>query len=343
MKSRGLTVAVFFISLAGIYWMQTILNPLLMAIFITIVMIKPIAWLQKKLPYSLVVTLTVLAFMALYLGFAQLISGSVSRFMESSDKYNDRLSELSASFSNLLAQNGIGIESLVSGAPDPSEIMSTAMEIFGGIGDVLGDEFTFLLFTIFLISELKDNVLKINYLTQGNEKSLAVLQNTGDKIRHYLSIKTVTSLLTGLLVGIGLAIIGVDFYILWGILAFLLNYIPNIGSIIAAIPAVILALIQLGVKEALITAVIYVIVNMVIGNIVDPKMMGKGLGVSTFMVFLSLIFWGFLLGPVGMFLSVPLTMVVKIIAEQSDDWKWLAVVLGTSDDVTTIDEKVSQK
>ncbi len=158
----------------------------------------------------------------------------------------------------------------------------------------------------------------------------------GDSIRHYLSIKTVTSLLTGVLIWICLAIIGLDYAIIWALIAFLLNYIPNIGSIIAAVPAVLFALIQLGFGGVIWTTGAFVAVNMIIGNAVEPKMMGQGLGLSTFVVFLSLLFWGFVLGTVGMFLSVPLTMTIKIMLEQNPNTKWIAILLGTQNEAEEV-------
>jgi predicted PurR-regulated permease PerM len=141
-------------------------------------------------------------------------------------------------------------------------------------------------------------------------------------------LKTIFSLATGVAIWIWLAIIGVDFALLWGLVAFLLNYVPSIGSIIAAIPAILLALIQLGVGPAVLAGLGYVVVNVVFGSILEPRFMGRGLGLSTLVVFLSLVFWGWILGPVGMVLSVPLTMIVKIAMESNEDTRWIAVMLG---------------
>jgi AI-2 transport protein TqsA len=115
---------------------------------------------------------------------------------------------------------------------------------------------------------------------------------------------------------------------LWGLLAFALNYVPNIGSIIAAVPAVLLSIVQLGVLKALVVAAGYAGINMVMGSFLEPRFMGRGLGLSTLVVFLSLLFWGWVLGPVGMLLSVPLTMTAKIALESRDDTRWIAVLLG---------------
>ena len=123
-------------------------------------------------------------------------------------------------------------------------------------------------------------------------------------------------------------IIGVDFPALWGLLAFLLNYVPTIGSLIAAAPPVLLALVQLGAWHAAAVAAVFAVTNVGFGNVVEPRFMGRGLGLSTLVVFLSLVFWGFLLGPVGMLLSVPLTMTAKIALEANPGTTWLALLLG---------------
>jgi predicted PurR-regulated permease PerM len=143
-----------------------------------------------------------------------------------------------------------------------------------------------------------------------------------------MMIKTLTSLATGILIAIWLAIIGVDFPVLWGVVAFALNFVPNIGSIIAAIPAILLALIQLGIFPALHAAIAFLVVNLVIGNAIEPRIMGKGVGLSTLVVFLSLVFWGWVLGPIGMLLSVPLTMIVKIGLENNEGTQKIAVLLS---------------
>jgi predicted PurR-regulated permease PerM len=138
------------------------------------------------------------------------------------------------------------------------------------------------------------------------------------------------SLATGVLVAVWLVVLGLDYPLLWGLLAFLLNYVPNIGSIIAAVPAVLLAVVQLGILRALLVAAGFLVVNLVMGGAVEPRFMGRGLGLSTLVVFLSLLFWGWLLGPVGMLLSVPLTMTVKIALDSREDTRWAAVLLGAA-------------
>ena len=137
------------------------------------------------------------------------------------------------------------------------------------------------------------------------------------------------SLLTGTIILVWLWILGVDYFVLWGMLAFLLNFVPTLGSIIAAIPAVLLAVVQLGVGDAVLVGVGFLAVNLGVGNILEPRVMGRGLDLSTLVVFLSLVFWGWVLGPVGMLLSIPLTITVKIALESVDETRWIGVLLSS--------------
>jgi AI-2 transport protein TqsA len=162
---------------------------------------------------------------------------------------------------------------------------------------------------------------------------------TGDRIqrvrnlrqiaKRYLVIKTLTSAAAGLAILVWLLIIGVDYPVLWATLSFLLNYVPNIGAIIAALPVALLALVQLGVGSAFLTVLGFVVVHIVLGNLIEPKVMGKGLSISTLVVSLSMVFWGWVLGPIGMILSVPMTSLVKIALESYKETRGLAIMLGS--------------
>ncbi|EBT8548692.1 AI-2E family transporter [Salmonella enterica] len=140
-----------------------------------------------------------------------------------------------------------------------------------------------------------------------------------------------TTLMTGVsgaIIWLGLALMGIQFALMWGVLAFLLNYVPNIGSVISAVPPMIQALLFNGFYECVLVGALFLVVHMVIGNIMEPRMMGHRLGMSTLVVFLSLLVWGWLLGPVGMLLSVPLTSVCKIWMETTKGGSKLAILLG---------------
>ena len=218
---------------------------------------------------------------------------------------------------------------------DPSKVMQHTETVIKEIQAIVSKEITFIFLTIFLMTEMEVIGSKFRVLAKGSDATVEYLNRIGRSIRNYLSIKSMTSLATGLLVGLSLAIIGVDYPILWGMIAFLLNYIPTIGSIVAAIPGSTFSMLQLGFPATFWTIGVYIFANVFIGSVLEPKIMGKGMGLSTSVVFFALIFWGVILGPVGMFLSVPITMAIKIILEYNPGTKWIAIMLGNKDDTRT--------
>jgi AI-2 transport protein TqsA len=169
---------------------------------------------------------------------------------------------------------------------------------------------------------------KLRAAIGGDETDLGRYRGMIRDVQQYLGIKTLVSLLTGLLIGFWTWTLGLDFPLFWGLIAFLFNYVPNIGSILASIPAVMLALLEFGPGRALAVAAGYMVVNLVIGNFLEPNLHGRRFGISTLVVILSLVFWGWVWGPVGMILSLPLTMILKITLENTEDFRWIAVLLG---------------
>jgi predicted PurR-regulated permease PerM len=159
---------------------------------------------------------------------------------------------------------------------------------------------------------------------KGEERLLKVVR----EVQEYLGIKTVISLMTGVAIGLWAWVMGLDFPVLLGLIGFVLNYIPTVGSILASIPGIILSLVLFGtLGHAMVVAFGYFAVNTVFGSILEPNLLGRRLGLSTLVVILSLLFWGWSWGPIGALLSVPLTMVVKIFLENTPDLRWLAVLL----------------
>ncbi len=319
---------------AGVMYAQSFVNSMLLAIFLSIVCAQPIIWMQKrKVPSGIAILIVLLGIVAIFIGFADIIGNSVSSFSKDAQIYEQRLEQIWVGVMQFFNERGIDISTdRLTEIIAPGKVMGYTAGALGQLGGIMSNLFTIFFLMLFLLMELDSFSIKTRAIAANSNVSINYLNSIGKSIRHYLSIKTVTSFLTGLVIWIGLLIIGVDYAIIWALIAFLLNFIPNIGSIMAAVPAVLFALIQLGAGGAFWTIIIFVSVNMIVGNLVEPKIMGKGLGLSTFIVFVALIFWGFVLGTVGMFLSVPLTMAIKIMLEQKPSTKWLAVFLGTDED-----------
>ncbi len=324
------SVAAVVIIIAGMKAAASLLVPFLLALFVAILVASPFNWLQDKgLPaaIALLVVLGLLVLVILLLG--TLIGGSVEDFSGDFPAFQERLHTVTGGLLGWLDKTGIHITNeLVSAYMDPAKAMQMATNILGSMGSMLTNSFLILVTVVFIMLEAAGFPDKYRLMHSNADKSLAEFSEVISNINHYMGIKMLTSLATAILVVILLVIIGVDYPLLWGVLAFLLNFVPNIGSIIAAIPAVIQALVQLGPGAALEVAAGYLVINIMIGTFIEPRYMGKGLGLSTLVVFLSLVFWGWVLGPVGMLLSVPLTIAAKIAMDAHEDTRWVAIMLG---------------
>ncbi|WP_113906435.1 AI-2E family transporter [Aliidiomarina celeris] len=325
-----LVAAAVIIVLAGVKAASIIIVPLLLAVFISIIMQPVLFWFSsRKLPTWLAITTVFLIISVFGFALTMLIVQSVSEFTASFPTYREGLTHQFDWIVATLAHVNIDVnEEVLQNQLDPSRIMSLMMNMLSGLGGMMTNVFLVILIVVFILGEAAQMPRKLALAFDGAEKNLESLRALLYSINKYLALKTVISLVTGLSIGFGLWVLGIDHFVLWGVLAFLLNYIPNIGSIIAAIPAVLLALVQFHPAMAGAVALLFLVVNVIMGNLVEPKVMGRRLGLSTLVVFLSLIFWGWLLGPVGMLLSVPLTMLVKIALQDNPSTRWIAIMLG---------------
>ena len=331
--------SVFFIAasvviLAGIMYSSVIVTQFLMAVFIAIVSAKPVGFLRKLGMSNGIAVIVVLLFIVLFsLSLGGLLGTSVANFTSNLDVYNSKVIGTVKSILGYFNSKGIRVSSgMLLNTIDPGLVMNFTARILNSMGVIMGNWVMILLIVGFILAEADSFPLKLSAILNRPQHSIHQISEVVDQINHYLGIKTITSLMTGVIIAVSLWILGVDFPIVWGLIAFLFNYIPNIGSIIAAVPAMFMALVSLGLFGLLWTAVIFLVVNMVIGNILEPKIMGSGLGISTLVVLLSLIFWGWILGTAGMFLSIPLTLVAKIAFESNPSTRWIAIILDSEED-----------
>ena len=261
------------------------------------------------------------------------MGNSLSQLSQLLPEYRAQLTEQFTWLTEKLAEYNIQVSTdLLFEYFDPAAAMGLAATMLNGLGGVMANLFLIIITVIFMLFEASSLPKKVHLALDDPEMRLNQIDRFLSSVNNYLAIKTLVSLATGVLVSTMLWAIGLDFFLLWGVLAFLLNYIPNIGSIIAAVPAMSLALLQLSPAAAGLIGLGYLAINTVMGNVVEPRYLGRGLGLSTLVVFLSLIFWGWLLGTVGMLLSVPLTMIIKIGLESSEEGRWFAVMLSGDDD-----------
>lgn len=322
--------------MAGVKAASNILVPFLLSAFIAIACSPVIEWASRhRVPRWASITLVILLILVFGFMLAGLVGQSLTDFRQNLPTYKVQLNNQFAWLIGQLARYNIEFDrTMVLEQLDPSLAMSVATNFLSGMGGVLSNLFLIILTVIFMLFEAHSMPARLHVALADPQMKMHHIDRFIRSVNSYLVIKTLVSLGTGVFIGIWLYALDLDHFLLWAVLAFLLNFIPNIGSIIAAIPAVLIALLQLGVGGAGLTALGFLLVNTVMGNVVEPRLMGKGMGLSTLVVFLSLIFWGWLLGSVGMLLSVPLTMIVKIGLESKQETAWLAVLLSSDAPVT---------
>ncbi len=326
-----ITFAAFIIIVAGMKAAATIVVPVMFALFLAIICSSPVSWLVGK---GVSAWLAILVVILVIIGVSSFVTGflgaSITDFVRAYPKYTAGLDQRFSGIYEWLEGRGVDMSNIdLLGKIDAGTVMGYTATVLNNLKDVLANGFLIIVTVIFMLLEASSFPKKLREILDDPDETIPHFDKITDEIKRYLGFKTWICLSTGI-VATGLCIaVGVDYPFLWGAVAFLLNYIPTIGSFIAAIPPVLLAFVQYGFTRAIILGIGYVVLNLVIGNFVEPRVMGRGLGLSTLVVFLSLIFWGWVFGPVGMILSVPLTMMMKIALETREDTKWIAVLLGS--------------
>lgn len=334
-----IVMASFIVVLAGLKSASEIIVPFLLSLFIAIILSPLYNFFNKKgLPNAISLTLVVAIFVVFIGLVAKLIGSSVQEFSSNIDFYQQQLSGI---FKELLVfSSNIGIDipkEEIANVINTKQIMEFSTTIIKSLGSMFTNGLIILLTVVFMMLESKYFIHKIEHASSENG-AIGQITEILERIQDYMVLKALISLLTGFIVWIALLIIGTDYAFLWAVLAFILNFIPNIGSIIAAVPAVLLTLVQLGSISALIVTAMYSAVNVVVGSVIEPKVMGKGVGLSTLVVFLSLLFWGWMFGVVGMLLSIPLTIMAKIIFNANENTRWIAVLLGTGENLSHVNK-----
>ncbi|NWF38394.1 AI-2E family transporter [Mariprofundus sp. NF] len=321
--------AAFVVVVAGMQAATDMLVPFLLAAFLAIICLPPLKWLTDR-GLSAAISVLTIAMTLILLGtlLGIFVGASIADFSTNLPTYQARLNDQVAALITWLSGYGIHLNTqMLHDRFDPSVALGMAGNLLSGFGNALANTFLIVLTVIFLLIEAA--ALPHKWRAIGDKAPSTIgIEKFLSSVNSYLAIKSWVSMATGTCITLWLTLLGVDHAILWGLVAFLFNFVPNIGSIIAAIPAVLLALVQLGVGDAVLTGLGFIVVNIVMGNVIEPRFMGKGVGLSTLIVFVSLVFWGWILGPVGMLLSVPLTMIVKLALEANEDTQWISVLLG---------------
>ena len=333
--SAIIVVAAIVVVIYGMQMMSVLLVPFLIAVFLALITVRPMLWLQAhRVPSILAALLIVTMLMLLLAVLGTILGTSVAEFTAALPTYQARLDVIIDGVFDFIVRNFKLDESVesISDMIDPGWAMGLVAGILTALRSVFTNTFLIIFTMIFILLEASTAKTKFEAAFGTSADSLESVRDFMQNLGRYLGIKTLISLATGLCAGVLTWSLGLDFPLLWAMLAFLLNYVPTIGSIIAAVPAVLLALIQIGPGAAGATAMGFIGINVVFGNFLEPRLMGYGVGISPLVVFVGLVAWGWIFGPVGMLLSVPLTMTLKMGLENDDRTRWIAILLGSERD-----------
>lgn len=323
-------IAGIIIIISALKAAEAIVIPMMLGLFISIISLPPLRWLIRHgVPSALAILLILGVVVGIGSILALIVLSSVDTLMLRLPEYQDRLANTLLSFVPQLELLGLSLErETIVDQLNPAQALDLVGRAISGLGNALTGTFLVTFIVLFILLEQASLPTKLSRALPNSKRSLINTNGFIRQVNRYLVIKTSVSLVTGIIIGTWLWLLSVDFAVLWGLLAFLLNFIPNIGSLLAAIPAVLLALLQLGFADATLVALGYVGVNIILGALIEPRLMGRGLGLSPLVVFLSLITWGWLFGPVGMLLSIPLTMILKIALEENPSTRWIGIMLS---------------
>ncbi len=308
-------MAMTVVVVGGLRVAAPILLPFSLALFLAILTLPIVIYLQRRrVPTTLA-------------------SQSTAEFQDRYPRYVIRLQDLWAAWIQGLEESTLPgaapLAEALTGADivDPSQLVTLAGGTLTRVFAFASNAFLVFLIFIFILGEATVFPAKFRAILGRQRGHSSNLTKMVAEVQEYLGIKTFTSLATGILLGAWCWVMDLDFPILLGLIAFVLNYVPTIGSIIASAPAILLGLIQVGFGHAVFVGLGFLAVNTIFGNLIEPNLLGRRLGLSTLVVILSLIFWGWVWGPVGALLAVPLTMVLKIMLENTSDLRWVAVLL----------------
>ncbi len=334
-SSRGFSIlvgaAAFVIIIAGIYIAQSVVVLLLISFFLALLGTPPVLWLkEKRIPAVFAVFIVMAGMIIIIILVGVQIGSSFSSFSDELPKLQLRIREQVLELSALLRSKGFsGTQKYLLDYVDSEAIMDLTAGLIAGLSSVLSDIVLILLTVAFILLEVSSFPIKLRSILGDPNRVFPRFTEFVVDMKRYMVIKTIINLVAGILIGIWMYILGVQFPVLWGFLAFLLHYIPNIGSVIAAIPAALLAFVQFGIGSALLVIAGNIFIGFIIGNVIEPRLMGRKFGLSTLVVFISLIIWGSLLGFIGAILSIPLTMTLKFAFESNESTRWIAVILGS--------------
>ncbi len=329
-----ITLAAIFIVLLAMRSTNAFLAPILLAFVLAITTTPLLNWFIKKgAPSWLALILTILLIVIFILGLVWLVGNSVQNFSESISKYQQRFTEIEQSLGGFLANLGVDVNNLGADQTTSTQgLLRLAASFVGGTVSGLSNFGLIILTAIFFLVEALAMPRKVQSVVLKSDTGLRRSLQLFQELRQYMAINAGVGLLAAVINVILLFILGIEFAVLWGILSFFLSFVPNVGFIISVIPPALMALLQYGPREMLIVIVAYIVINFLVDNVVKPRFIEKGVNISVLQTFLALILWGWVLGPIGAILAVPMAIILQAVFNSQPETRWLGYMMGSGEE-----------
>lgn len=331
-----LIMAAIMIVVLGMKASASIINSIALALILSISMTPILQWLIRKgLPgwLSLVVVTVAVVFAVVVL--LVIIIVSLQNVAQALPNYQNRVQEITNEIADTLSRRGIDVSDVKDMETFSSKnLIDAGVTAASAVAGALSSWFFMLLLATYMLIEATDFPRKIEKSLKAGSAMPERFYKLNVSIRSYIFMTVWLGALNAVLITIMLFILGVDFALLWGVLAFLMSFIPYVGFIIALLPPTLMSLLEAGWSEALMVLAGFLILNLATDNILKPRVMGRGLELSPVVIMLSLFIWTWILGPVGALLAVPLTIIVKeLLFESSEDTRWIANMMMPSESI----------
>ena len=330
-----ITLAAIFIIVLGMQATSEILSPILLALVLALCTTPFMNWFKKMgLSGGLSLILTLVLDIILVVVIVWLIIQSVDNLAASLPEYEQRFSEIEQSLGGALDNLGIDPEAVkADAAADPRGLIDFAAGFVSGLASGLSNWGLIVIVGVFFLVEATIMPKKVESITKGKpDRTATNLFNLAGGLRQYMIINAGVGALAAVFNTILLAVVGVEGAVLWGVLSFFLSFIPSIGFLISVIPPAIMALVQFGWETALIVVGLYIIINFLVDNVIKPKFIQEGVNISASVTFVSLVIWGWVLGPIGAILAVPMAIIIQGVFASREDTRWVAYLMGSGEE-----------
>lgn len=325
------SIAAVIIILFGLREASEIISPILLALVLAITVSPILYWfMDKGLPGWAALLLT-LAIDVLIIGIlTTLVVSSIGNFADTVSEYEPRIEEIESSVDKALDRYGVDLDTVVADQlKEPKKIVSFAAGIAESLASGLSNWGLILMANVFFLVEAIALPRKVKSVAKKNDKDVKQIMSLNTDLRKYMGVNALAGALAAVLNTGLLAFMGVEFALLWGLFSFFLSFVPNVGFIISVIPPALMALLQFGVQEMLIVVIAYIVLNFLVDNVIKPRFIQESVNLSPTVTFISLVVWGWVLGPIGAILSVPMTIIIQHIFSSREETRWVAYLMGS--------------